>query len=77
VWNRLFKSFRDLLAVRWMKDRWIKIASAFPVSPAASNRRGINSTDWIPIDRALYDQCLDRRDYRAGSGATDATSQEG
>jgi len=25
VWNRLFKSFRDLLAVRWMKDRWIKI----------------------------------------------------
>jgi uncharacterized LabA/DUF88 family protein len=51
------------------QDRWIKIASAFPVSPAASNRRGINSTDWIPIDRALYDQCLDRRDYRAGGGA--------
>ena len=51
------------------QDRWIKIASAFPVSPAASNRRGINSTDWIPIDRALYDRCLDRRDYRAGGGA--------
>ena len=25
VWNRLFRSFRDLLAVRWMKDRWIKL----------------------------------------------------
>ena len=23
VWNRLFKSFRDLLAVRWMKSRAI------------------------------------------------------
>lgn len=46
------------------QDRWIKVASAFPVSPAARNRRGINSTDWIPIDRNLYDQCLDPRDYR-------------
>ena len=44
--------------------RWIKIASAFPHSPATRNRRGINKTDWITIDRALYDQCLDRRDYR-------------
>jgi glycosyltransferase involved in cell wall biosynthesis len=24
VWNRLFKSFRDLLAVRWMKSRQIR-----------------------------------------------------
>jgi dolichol-phosphate mannosyltransferase len=24
VWNRLFKSFADLLAVRWMKKRWIR-----------------------------------------------------
>ena len=24
VWNRLFKSFYDLLAVRWMKSRFIK-----------------------------------------------------
>jgi len=24
VWNRLFKSFRDLLAVRWMKSRKIR-----------------------------------------------------
>jgi uncharacterized LabA/DUF88 family protein len=44
--------------------RWIKIASAFPQSPASRNRRGINKTDWIRIDRRLYDQCLDGRDYR-------------
>jgi uncharacterized LabA/DUF88 family protein len=46
------------------QDRWIKVASAFPVSPVARNRRGINSTDWIPIDRDLYDRCLDPRDCR-------------
>ena len=44
--------------------RWIKIASAYPQSPASQNRRGINKTDWIPIDRELYDRCVDRRDYR-------------
>ena len=44
--------------------RWIKIASAFPQSPTSRNRRGINKTDWIRIDRELYDQCLDRRNYR-------------
>jgi hypothetical protein len=26
--------------------------------------RGINGTDWIKIDRATYDACLDARDYR-------------
>ena len=46
------------------QDRWLKIASAFPQSPASRNRRGINKTDWIPIDRATYDSCLDPRDYR-------------
>jgi len=44
--------------------RWIKTASAFPRSPTTRNRRGINNTDWIPIDRAVYDACLDLRDYR-------------
>ena len=48
------------------QDRWIKIVSAFPWSPTSRNRRGIDKTDWIRIDRALYDACLDRRDYRKG-----------
>ncbi|MFQ5546009.1 MAG: NYN domain-containing protein [Acidiferrobacterales bacterium] len=46
------------------QNRWIKIACAFPVSPASKNKRGIARTDWIRIDRAMYDACLDRRDYR-------------
>lgn len=46
------------------QNRWIKVASAYPSSPAATNRRGINKTDWIPIDRATYDACIDTYDYR-------------
>jgi uncharacterized LabA/DUF88 family protein len=46
------------------RNRWIKIACAFPFSPTSSNRRGINGTDWIRLDRAAYDACLDPRDYR-------------
>jgi len=46
------------------QTRWIKMASAFPVSPAARNKRGVNSTDWIRIERAGYDACIDPRDYR-------------
>ena len=50
------------------QGRWIKIASAFPCSPASRNRRGIDKTDWIRIDRGLYDSCLDHRDYRPKAG---------
>lgn len=46
------------------QNRWIKIASAFPTSSRAQNRRGINHTDWCPIDKATYDACIDPRDYR-------------
>jgi uncharacterized LabA/DUF88 family protein len=46
------------------QQRWIKMASAFPVSPTYPNRRGINKTDWITIDRATYQACIDPRDYR-------------
>jgi uncharacterized LabA/DUF88 family protein len=46
------------------QGRWIKIASAFPTSPTSINRRGINGTDWIKIDRTTYDACIDHKDYR-------------
>jgi uncharacterized LabA/DUF88 family protein len=49
------------------EDRWLKVASAFPLSPTSRNRRGIDKTDWLPIDRATYDACLDLRDYRGKS----------
>ena len=50
--------------VATFENRWIKIASAFPVSAGAASRRGINRTDWCPIDKAMYDACIDPRDYR-------------
>jgi uncharacterized LabA/DUF88 family protein len=36
--------------VAGLQNRWIKIASAFPDSPIAANRRGINRTDCCPIE---------------------------
>lgn len=45
------------------QDRWIKAACAFPDSPVTRNHRGINKTDWKPIDRASYDACLDPKTY--------------
>ena len=54
----------EIRAIAREQRRWIKIASAFPHGPASRNRRGINKTDWVRIDRALYVQCLDPRDYR-------------
>ncbi len=46
------------------QNRWLKITSAFPASPAFKNTKGIYRTDWIKIDRATYDTCIDARDYR-------------
>lgn len=45
-------------------NRWVKIACALPDSPTLRNRRGINSTDWVRVDRATYDACIDPADYR-------------
>ncbi len=45
-------------------NRWLKIACAYPDSPTATAHKGINRTDWIVLDRNLYDNCLDPRDYR-------------
>lgn len=46
------------------QTRWVKLASAFPVGPTTRNPRGINGTDWIKVDKATYDACIDTRDYR-------------
>ncbi len=54
----------EIRAISREQRRWIKVASAFPSSPASINRRGIESTDWIRIERGTYDACFDQRDYR-------------
>jgi uncharacterized LabA/DUF88 family protein len=45
------------------QSRWIKIASAFPISPTSINKRGINKTDWIKIEKSTYDSCIDTKKY--------------
>jgi len=54
----------EIRTISKQQDRWIKVACAFPDSPTASNRRGINNTDWIRIDRITYQRCIDPKDYR-------------
>lgn len=44
------------------QDRWIKTASAYP--NGGPNKRGINMTEWVPFEKAVYDGCIDPRDYR-------------
>ena len=53
----------EIRHVAVMKNRRIEIACAYPQSEKSANRRGINNTDWIALDRAIYDSCLDARDY--------------
>jgi len=60
----LSEAAEEIRVIAREQDRWIKIACAFPVSPTAKNKRGINKTDWIPIDRVTYQRCIDPRDYR-------------
>ena len=46
------------------QGRWVTVASAYPVSPECANKRGIDKTDWIKIDKTLYDQAIDTHNYR-------------
>lgn len=46
------------------QGRWIKVASAYPHSPAVKTFRGINNTQWVKLERNTYDGCIDKRDYR-------------
>ena len=53
----------EIVRISKEQNRWIKIASAFPVSPTYKNR-GIDKTEWIKIDKKTYDACIDPNDYR-------------
>jgi uncharacterized LabA/DUF88 family protein len=56
----------EIPAIARLQRRWIKSACAFPDSAASHNHRGINRTQWVPIDKAIYDACIDPFDYRTG-----------
>lgn len=46
-----------------IQGREIALASAFPSSPHSTFDRGIDRTQWIRIDKKLYDRCRDDREY--------------
>lgn len=60
----LSEATNEIRAISKQQGRWIKVACAYPFSPTLRNKRGINGTDWIKIDRATYDACIDPNDYR-------------
>ena len=62
--NDLSEAAEEIRAISEDQIRWIKLASAYPYGPAVRRNHGIDKTDWIRIDRATYDACIDPRDYR-------------
>jgi uncharacterized LabA/DUF88 family protein len=65
----------EIRTIAHEQKRWIKVACAFPLSPTTRNRRGIEKTEWVPINRATYDSCIDRRDYRLKGSQKDEEQQ--
>lgn len=65
----LAEAAKEICTIAHEQDRWIKVASAFPHSSVSINKRGVNDTDWIKIDRTSYERCIDRTDYRASSAS--------
>ena len=60
----LSEAVEDVKKISILQNRWIKPSCAFPASPTVQKARGINGTEWIRIDRATYDACIDPKDYR-------------
>jgi len=54
---------KEIRSIAQDQGRWIKIASAYPARHEPPYARGVDRTDWVPFEKALYDACLDRADY--------------
>ena len=65
--QNLFYAAKYAFGYNWPNYEPLKLACAVPASPTYKNTRGIDKTDWIRIDRATCDACLDPRDYRPKS----------
>ena len=53
---------KEIRAIAYEKQRWIKIVSVMPDHPDL--KRGVSGTDWIRLSKSEYDSCLDPNDYR-------------
>jgi len=54
----------EIRSIAIEKQRWIKIASAYPFDQLNVKIRGVNKTDWIKLSKNEYDSCIDSADYR-------------
>ena len=54
----------DIKEVGRVQNRWIRLACPYPFGPLATSDRGIDKTEWIKMDQAFYDACLDPHDHR-------------
>lgn len=61
--NDLSQAATEIRFIVRKQQRWIKIASAYPYATGYLNPRGVDKTDWIPIDKAEYDSCIDPNRY--------------
>ncbi len=60
----LTEAVKDVKWVAKTQNRWLWTACAYPCSPTTRKKRGVDGTQWIKMDRILYDSCIDKRDYR-------------
>lgn len=54
----------EIRTIATEQKRFIKLASAYPYSPVVKHWRGVDKTDWVRLEKATYDSCIDQRDYR-------------
>jgi uncharacterized LabA/DUF88 family protein len=50
---------KELRDIAFRQNRWLKVASAYPVGSGTDNSRGINGSDWIRLSKGDYDACID------------------
>lgn len=55
----LSEAVDEIRAISREQGRWVRVACAFPLAPKSRNRRGVNGTEWIPIDAPTYESCRD------------------
>ena len=46
------------------QGRYLIFESAFPYKVGVGSSRGVPGTEWVHIDKAMYDACHDPTDYR-------------
>ncbi len=60
----LEEAVKEVYEIRRELGTWLKVECAFPLGISAQRPRGLDATQWRPIDRATYDRCIDPTDYR-------------